>query len=113
MSEPKQPEDHKPKIVRPKVVDTDDGWVVTHHGITINVERNVLDDFELLDDVSELQLDPKRGAVRVPSMLRRLAGTDGYQAVMDGLRDKKTGRVAASAAVQWVFEVIGALNPNG
>jgi hypothetical protein len=113
MGTPKKPEDHKAKSEKPKVVETDSGWRITHRGITLNVEREVLDDFELLDDLAELQRSESKGAVRVPSMLRRLAGPEGFRAVADGLRDPKTGRVAASEAVVYVFEVFQALNPNG
>ena len=113
MVEPKKPQDRKPKTETAKAVKVDGGWEVTHQGITISVPLEALDDFELLDDLAELQRDPKRAAVRVPSMLRRLAGDDGYRAVTDGLRDASTGRVTASEAVRFTFEVFGALNPNG
>lgn len=109
----KKPQDHKPKQEKPRVERTDDGWVVTHRGITLTVLKESLDDFELLDDLAELQRDERRGAPRVPSMLRRLAGKEGFRAVTDGLRDKETGRVPASDAVVFVFEVFQALNPNG
>lgn len=113
MTAPKKPEDHKPKTEKPKVEETPAGWKITHRGIVLNVDREVLDDFELLDDLAELQRSEERGAVRVPSMLRRLAGSEGFKAVVDGLRDPKTGRVAASEAVVFVFQVFEALNPNG
>jgi len=45
-------------------------------------------------------------------MLRRLAGAEGYRAVTDGMRGE-SGRVPVAATVQFVFEVFGALNPNG
>lgn len=113
MGQPKKPEDHKQKTEKPKVEEIDGGWRITHHGITLTVERETLDDFELLDDLAELQKDGKRGMSHVPSMLRRLAGADGFRAVTEGLRDRKTGRVPASEAVRFVFEVFQALNPNG
>lgn len=111
----RQPQDRKPKTVdvKPVTVETPDGWTVTHHGITITVPRAALDDFELLDDMAEIQKDQKRGTVRMPSMLRRIAGDDGFRAVTEGLRDAETGRVPASTAVRYVFEVLQALNPNG
>lgn len=112
MSDVKKPQDHKAKEEKPKVEKTDDGWVVTHRGITLSVAREALDDFELLDDLAQIQADQKRGAVRVPSMLRRLAGDEGYRAVTDGMRGE-SGRVPVAQTVQFVFEVFGALNPNG
>lgn len=113
MAEPRQPQDRQSKQSKPKVEETDTGWTVTHRGITITVPREALDDFELLDDLAELQRDQTRGAARVPSMLRRLTGQEGFRAVTDGLRDKDSGRVPASTAVMFVFEVFQALNPNG
>lgn len=113
MAAPKKPQDHMSKTESPKVVEITDGWTVTHKGITVTVLKESLDDFELLDDLAELQRDQQRGTTRVPSMLRRVAGEDGFKAVTDGLRDPKTGRVAASTAVEFVFEVFQALNPNG
>ncbi|MGX9349168.1 hypothetical protein [Microbacterium sp. KNMS] len=114
MAAPKKPQDRKPKDEpKPRVEEMDAGWRVTHRGITVTVPREALDDFELLDDLAELQKDPKRGTPRVPSMLRRLAGTDGFRAVTDGLRDKETGRVPASTAVRFVFEVFQSLNSGG
>jgi len=113
MTDPKKPQDHKSKVDAPKVTKTDAGWDVTHRGISFSVDGDALDDFELLDDLAELQRDSKRGTVRVPSMLRKLAGDEGFRAVSDGLRNPETGRTQASVAVQYVFEVFQALNPNG
>ncbi|RLK47618.1 hypothetical protein [Microbacterium telephonicum] len=112
MTTPKQPQDHLPKAEKPNVETTDSGWKITHRGITIEVQKEALDDFELLDDVAALQADEVKGAARVPGMLRRLAGADGFRAVTDGLRDSATGRVKASEAVQFVFQVFTAINPN-
>lgn len=109
----KKPQDHKPKMDKPKVTETDAGWDITHQGISVSVPRDALDDFELLDDLAELQRNEQRGTARVPSMLRRLAGAEGFRAVTEGLRDPVSGRVPASTAVRFVFEVFQALNPNG
>jgi hypothetical protein len=103
----KQPSDRKPKA------ETDADRTVTVRGVEVTLSPDALDDFELLDDLAELQRNQKRGASRVPSMLRRLAGDDGFRAVADGLRDPASGRVPATVAVVFVFEVFQALNPNG
>lgn len=110
---PTTPQDHLEKAQKPKVTETETGWDITHRDITIHVDRAALDDFELLDDLAELQRNEAKGSIRVPSMLRALAGPDGFRAVTDGLRDKETGRVQASTAVAYVFEMFQALNPNG
>lgn len=104
----KKPADHQPKTVKPKVVLIEGGREITHRGITVTVRDEAMDDFELLDDLAEAGSN----MVRMPSLLRRLIGNDGYQAVMDGLRDKDTGRVTLEAASTFVNDIFEAFNPN-
>lgn len=111
MVAPKKPQDHQPKVEKPKVVEGPDGWTVTHRGVTLTVLKESLNDFELLDDLSALQVDEKRSAHRIPLMLRRLAGDDGFKATMEKLRGEN-GRVPIPETVQFVLEVFRALNPN-
>lgn len=111
MATPKKPQDHQPKIVKPKVTKTDAGWDVEHKGVKLTVLTEALNDFELLDDLAALQVDEARSAHRIPLMLRRLAGNDGFKAVTDGLRGEN-GRVPIPETVQFVLEVFQALNPN-
>lgn len=113
MAQVKQPQDRQPKDEKPKVVETDAGWTVTHRGVVLEIPREALNDFELLDDLAEVQKDPKTGSPRVPSILRRLAGQDGFRAVTTALRDPETGRVPVQPALDFVGEVFVALNPNG
>lgn len=111
MNEPRMPQDHLAKVEKPKVVAGDDRWTVTHQGITLVVLREALDDFELLDDLAALQADEKKGSIRFPPLLRRLAGEEGYRAVTDGMRGSN-GRVPIAQTVQFILEVFQALNPN-
>ena len=117
----KQPQDHLPKVEKPKVesveveVGEGDGARTvpakrtTIQGITVTVTDEALDDFELLDDLHAIDVD--KNASRFPSLLRRLIGDD-YKAVMDGLRDKATGRVKVMSGTKFIRELLGALNPN-
>ncbi|MGB2557731.1 hypothetical protein [Cellulosimicrobium cellulans] len=108
----KKPTDHQTKAkpeAKPEVTKTESGWTVVHHGITVNVETEALDDFELLDDLQAVE--ERNEAQRLPGILRRVVGQDGYKAVMEGLRDEK-GRVPAGIASQFVFDLFGAINPN-
>lgn len=113
----KQPQDHKTKQEKPKAVETTfevggrevAGWEVTHRGFTVRVPREAFDDFEFLDELANIQ---DKRAQRVPAMLRRLVGDD-WQVAMDGLRDKTTGRVPIQAGMDYVMELIQAVNPNG
>jgi hypothetical protein len=106
----KRPQDHKPPEteVKPVVEKVDGGRKVTHKGVTVTIPDEALDDFELLDDLREME---QTGNVSVlPSLLRRLAGPDGYKAVMEGLRNPDTGRVSAGDGaeyVQAIFEALG------
>jgi hypothetical protein len=107
----RQPQDHQEKAVpevKPVVEKVDGGRKVTHKGVTVTIPDEALDDFELLDDLREME---QTGNVSVlPSLLRRLAGPDGYKAVMEGLRNPDTGRVSAGDGaeyVQAIFEALG------
>lgn len=106
----KQPQDRQPKApAKPAVKSVDGGHEVTYRGVTITIADGALDDFELLEDVAAAD---SGDAMRLPSLLRRLAGDDGFRAVMDGLRNPDTGKVSIESASEFVDAVFGALNPN-
>ena len=116
----KQPQDRKPKEEKPKVVETTvkvgerevDGWAVTTRGVTVHVAKEALDDFELLDELGQMQSGEAKSLASLPSMLRRLVGTD-FKAAMDACRDKETGRVSVESGTTFVVDIFKALNPNG
>lgn len=99
----KKPEDHKPKASeKPK-------WIeVTVRGVDLKIDPDALDDFELMDDLNELEQN--ENPARLPSILRRLVG-DQYREVMDSLRGEN-GRVTVEAGAQFVGEVMEAVSPN-
>ena len=109
MAEPKKPQDHQAKKDKPKVEKVDSGWNVTHRGVSIELASEVFDDFELLDEIASVE-DGKGN--RLPTLLRRLVGNDQFRKVMDGLRDKKTGRVSVEAGAEFLGEIFEAVNPN-
>lgn len=122
---PKKPQDHLSKVEKPTVesveVDLPDGVDddgnpktrsasarrVVIDGVTVTVLNEALDDFELLDDLSELE---NRKASKLPSVARRLFGDD-YKSVLDALRGPY-GRVSIETATKFIRSVFGALNPN-
>lgn len=106
----KRPQDHQPKTVSPKVEKADGGKNVTLRGISVFVADDALNDFELLDDLAQIQT--AEGSARMPGMLRRLVGEDGYLAVMTGLRNKDTGRVPVDLAAEFIAEIFAAIAPN-
>jgi len=121
MSEIKQPQDHLPKVEKPKVESVevtigvgDDARTVAAkrvvlRGITVTVLDESLDDFELLDDLRSVDVGNNPAAM--PSLLRRLVGDD-YRTVMDQLRDETTKRVSIVTGAEFVKEIFEALNPN-
>ena len=99
----KKPQDRKPKAEDAPTVTT-----VAVRGIDVTVPADALDDFELLDDLHELE---NGNATRLPAVLRRLVG-DQWQAVMDVARDPETGRVSIESGAEVVREIMEGLAPN-
>ena len=99
----KKPQDHKQKAETPTP------GSITVRGVEFTVAPDALDDFELLDDINELEQNGN--PARLPSILRRLLG-DQYGQAMDLARDTDTGRVTVEAGAALVSDVLGALNPN-
>lgn len=109
MAEPKKPQDHQAKKVKPQVEKVDEGWKVTHKGATITLASEVFDDFELLDEIGAVE---EGKGNRLPALLRRLVGPEQFRSVMEALRDKKTGRVSVEAGAEFLGEIFEAVNPN-
>lgn len=113
----KQPQDHKDKapIVESVEVTLGKGGDartvkarrVTIDGITVTVADEALDDFELLDDLAQLE---NKKATKLPAVARRLFG-DSYGDVLESLRGAN-GRVPIEKASKFIGDVFGALNPN-
>lgn len=99
------PEDHKKATLPTKKVDG--GYEVTGEKITVFIEEDALDDFELLEDLAELQNG--KGS-RLPSVARRLFG-DQHKNVMDAMRGEN-GRVSVQPVTQFINDVFAAINPN-
>lgn len=84
--------------------------VVNVRGVDYTLEPGALDDFELLDDLNEVEVT--NNAARMPSILRRLLGRPQSQAALDTLRDPATGRITVDAGAAFVNELWDAINPN-
>jgi hypothetical protein len=102
----KAPQDHKPKA------ELDEGSVTVEvRGEKWTVQKEVMDDFELLDDLNAL--DQRDDATRMPSVLRRFLGDEQFTKAMDVLRkESKVGRVTIEAGSEFVWDLMAALNPN-
>lgn len=97
---PKKPQDRKPKA--------SDTYAVEVRGQKFTVALAALDDFELLDDLA--QVEEGKGQ-RFPSLLRRLLG-DQYRDALNLLRDEETGRVPVEEGALLVKEILEAIDPS-
>lgn len=100
MSAPKKPQDRKPPADAPIKVEV--------RGQSFTIDRDALDDFELLDDIARVE---DGAGHRLPSLLRRLLGED-YGRALDLLRDEETGRVALESGAELVQEIFEAVDPS-
>ena len=78
---------------------------VGEHEYTI--DRDALDDFELLDDLGALSSTGDAGVT--PSILRRLLGPEQTRVAIDRLRDEKTGRVTVEAGSTFAIALLNSL----
>jgi hypothetical protein len=80
---------------------------ITVAGVQLTVDPTVLDDFELLESLAEIQ----RGDILVlPTVFRAVAG-DKAQELLDALRGEN-GRVTATAAAEVLVQIMRELNPK-
>lgn len=77
--------------------------IVDVRGETWLIERAVLDDWELLEDLGS------EGGAAAPSAARRMLGDEQYKKVKELIRDAKTGRVKASEMGAFLVELMEAL----
>lgn len=98
---PKKPQDRKTKADAPLTAEVG--------GRTWTVERDAMDDFELLEDLGEVEAG---NAARLPRVLRRLLGADQYREAMDHLRDD-AGKVGVEAGANFVRDLFEGLPQQG
>lgn len=107
-SPPEIPAQAKKPQDRKKGVEVRDDRTVVIRGVEVDLPADALDDFELLDDISELE---HGNGARLPRILKRLAG-DSYRDLLDAVRDEETGKVSLEAGGSLVEELLEALDPN-
>ena len=119
MATPKKPQDHKPKAPQAEKIQitigdggdarTVPGRRVTVRDVTVEVADEVMDDFEVLDQLNKIEGDNNPAAFA--GLLRALVG-DEFRRVLDELRDPVTGRVKVETGIEFVMELFQALDPN-
>lgn len=108
----KKPTDHQAKApARDKpVVERDDAGVsVTYYGVSVTIDPEALNDYELLEDAASGE------ATALPSVLARLLGTEQVERVKEALRDPDTGRIRVEgerSMSSWLEDVFEAVNPS-
>jgi hypothetical protein len=143
-----KPQDRKPKkapkkktkvkvvVVRPAVVEKDEGTgeettvspaeygrQVTLHGVTVTVPDRALGDFQTTDDLSVIGEAQEAGEhvddellthalSRISPLLRRLVGFSGSREVLSALRRENDGELNFGHAGTYITELIEALSPN-
>lgn len=96
----KKPADRKPKKAATHPVEVGD--------ITIHVDSDALDDFELMEDVARME---DGEAHRAAGVLRRILGPEQFKLAMDALRND-AGRVSTEAALKLTKDVFASFSPN-
>lgn len=80
---------------------------VTVRGLTLTVDADAFDDFELLEEIAAVA---DGDALRVVPLAKRVFGGD-YTRVLDHLRTKG-GRVPATDVVTFLTDLMGKVSPN-
>lgn len=80
---------------------------VTVNGTEFTIPADALDDWELMEDLADLDAGKTAAS---PRILRRLLGGD-YEKAKDLLRDDN-GRISVESGAQLLRDIFEALNPN-
>lgn len=105
----KVPQDRKPAATAEAEATKTATMTVSVGGQEWEVPTSVLDDFELLGHLNDLQSGQ---IASTPIVLQAFLGAAQTAKVMDSLRDPDTGRVPVQAGVDFVYELVGSVNPN-
>lgn len=86
---------------------------VNVRGIDIGIDPKVLDDWEFMESLYDLQADPKGNALQIVPFLRRLLGAS-YDKVKNGLRgaDGRIDGETMGTFLTELFEEMGKTFPN-
>lgn len=100
-----RPQDHRPAHGKPRTV--------TVKGISLTIDPKVLDDWEFVESLYDLQADPKGNALQIIPFLRRLLG-DSYGKVKNELRgaDGRIDGETMGAFLNELFEEMSKAFPN-
>ncbi|KFI56593.1 hypothetical protein [Bifidobacterium callitrichos] len=81
---------------------------VTVHGVTLTIDPELFDDYEIVEDLYDVQSG--ENPLKAVPLLRRLLG-DKYEEVKDALRGED-GRITSEALDTFLTDLMEAANPN-
>ena len=100
----KQPTDRQEKATEPSSIRT-----ATVRGVDVQLDTDLLDDFELMDDIARVE---DGDVTRATKVLRRLLSDEDRAALMETARDPITKRIDIQAGMVVVQELFGTFDPN-
>lgn len=100
-----RPQDHRPAQGKPRTF--------TVKGISLTIDPKVLDDWEFVESLYDLQADPEGNALQIIPFLRRLLG-DSYGKAKNELRgaDGRIDGETMGAFLNELFEEMSKAFPN-
>jgi len=108
----KTPQDHKPADTAKEEATEVEVLTVTVRDREWTIKRDALGDFELLEDLGNMERGGTPGVMSSPKVLRAMLGAQQMREAMTLLRDPDTGRVDINDGYEFVSDLMGAFNPN-
>lgn len=106
----KKPADRKPAAApKPKVVETDGGYDLTYRGLTLRIDAEAVNDYEIL------KLAASESMADLPVLIQKLFGEEAEAQIMDACRNPETGRVpffGEGSVSEFIELALGGLNPQ-
>lgn len=98
---PRKPQDRKPKAEEQTAAIT-----VTVDDVTVTLDADSMDDYELMEDVAKID-DGQH--YRIGRVLEKLLGADAHSAVKEKFREPDSGKVRMEGIVMFFHEVMKAV----
>ena len=108
----KTPQDHKPADTAKEEATEVEVLTVTVRDREWTIARGSLGDFELLEDLGNMERGGPPGIMSSPKVLRAMLGAQQMREAMTLLRNPDTGRVDIDDGYEFVSDLMGAFNPN-
>lgn len=97
----RKPQDHLKAVTKAKAEATGMNLSIEFTGVTYIIDREVIDDTELMELIADMQNNP----VFLTKVVRSILGTDQWAKFLASNRDKKSGRVP-TAPLWAIFNIL-------